>query len=411
VTAINTSASDYPFDLPRTIAYLRSRKRTGPLQRVWFFQGDFFLEEECLRALKRLGMALRPWPVPPLWDSSSVAAFLMDFVEFQPDMVFSINHLGFDKQGWLTRFLEQCRIPAATWYVDNPHFIIQPYPANVSAWVSIFVWDHHYLQGLRDMGFSQVAYLPLATDQQLFRPYRQLPVQKFPVREAAFVGSSWSQRVSQQLAHFAHQPGKLAVIEAAARRFRTSPNYFARQELAEVYPAFSSLPLMEQINLEAATLWRASQMDRVEKISALTGSGLMVFGDTAWQGLLPDPAAYGGPINYNRELPAFYQCVNVNFNLTSLQMKDGLNQRVFDVPAVGGFLLTDDKEALWDLFEPGEVAVYRDLEEAQDKLSYYRRHPQARQNIATRARERILAYHTVTHRLRTMLAEMNRIFH
>ncbi|MBI4796467.1 MAG: glycosyltransferase [Deltaproteobacteria bacterium] len=398
---------DYPPGLP---ALLRSRKRLGPPRRVWFFRQKFFLEEECIRACRKLGLEVREWELGEGWDAAGFSGFLSALLEFQPDFFFCINHIGFDKAGRITELLRGCKIPAAVWYVDNPDFIIRAYPQNVSPWVYLFVWDRHYLDDLKAMGFSHLTYLPLAADPRLFRPFRTPPSWKFGEIDAAFVGSTWTQRVRQQLARFREEPEKLAIIDTAARRFISSPAYKAREELAAVYPGFSGLSLQEQIDLEAAALWRASQMHRLESVIPLTAVGLQVYGDEAWEEFLPAREAYGGRIGYNRELPAFYQCVGVNLNVTSLQMKDGLNQRVFDVPAAGGFLLTDLKESLLDLFQEDEVAVYHDPEEARAKLLYYGQHPAERRTLANRARERVLAQHTFVHRVQAVLENLSAAF-
>jgi len=368
------------------------------------------LEEECVRACRQLGLEVREWEVQEEWDASAFADFLSALLEFQPDFFFCINHIGFDKEGRLTALLRESEIPAAVWYVDNPDFIIKAFPQNVSPWIYLFVWDRHYLDDLKAMGFPHLAYLPLATDPRLFRPYRTPPAWKFGEIEIAFVGSTWSQRVHQQLARFRDAPEMLRVIEEAARRFIRSPAYKAREEIAAVYPEFSTLPLPEQIDLEAAALWRASQLHRLESIVPLTGMGLQVYGDAAWQDFLPDSPAYGGHIGYNRELQAFYQCVAVNLNVTSLQMKDGLNQRVFDVPAAGSFLLTDFKEALLDLFQPEEVATYASQEEAREKLRYFAAQAGARRALSARGRDRVLGEHTFVHRVQAILAHLKSVF-
>jgi spore maturation protein CgeB len=399
---------DYPPGFP---ALLRSRKRPGPPRRVWFFRQRFFLEEECVRACRKLGLEVREWELGEEWDAANFSGFLSGLLEFQPDFLFCINHIGFDKAGRLTGLLRESELPAAVWYVDNPDFIIKAYPQNVSPWVHLFVWDRHYLNDLEALGFSHLSYLPLATDPQLFRPYRTPPLWKFEEMDAAFVGSTWTQRVGQQLARFQGDPGKLKLIEGAARAFVESPAYKAREELAELFPGLAELPVQEQIDLEAAVLWRASQLHRLESIIPLTRMGLQVYGDRAWEDFLPDRGAYGGPIAYNRELPAFYQCVGVNLNVTSLQMKDGLNQRVFDVPAAGSFLLTDFKESLRDLFQEDEVATYQSPEEAREKLQYFQPRPEARRALTARARERVLAQHTFVHRVRTMLERLSAEFY
>jgi spore maturation protein CgeB len=394
----------------RLSRFLREHRRSGPPQRIFFLRQGFFLEEECLRAMRNLGLCVQEFQVAEAWDSALAARLLTGLTEFLPDFLFSINHIGFDKSGWLTSILEESRLPAATWYVDNPDFIIKAYPENVSEWVAVFVWDQHYVADLESLGFPRVTYLPLAADTRLFRPFRHAPVDRFGSHCAAFVGGTWTKRVDQQLARYAGQPETLAYIEAAARDFQWSPDYKTAPGLAEIYPEFAELPVREQVDLEAAVLWQASQWDRLERVGALCQAGLKVFGDPAWTDFLPDPSAYGGPINYHRELPAFYQCAAINLNLTSLQMKNGLNQRIFDVPAAGAFLLTDYKEALWDLFPPEEVVTFRTVEEAQEKLAYYLKYPETRRRVATRARERVLSRHTYGHRVQVIARQMTETF-
>jgi spore maturation protein CgeB len=394
----------------RLSRFLREPRRNGPPRRIFFLRQGFFLEEECLRAFRALGFCVQEFQVGESWDSALASRLLTDLVEFLPDFLFSINHIGFDKSGWLTSILRKSRLPAATWYVDNPDFIIRAYPENVSDWVAVFVWDQHYVAGLEAMGFPHVTYLPLAADTRLFRPYRHPPVDRFGSHSIAFVGATWTKRLSQQLACYTGQAATLAYLEAAALSFQWSPNYRARDDLAEIFPGFIDLPVSEQVDLEAAVLWQASQWDRVERVGALCQAGLKVFGDAAWADYLPDPTVYGGPLSYHRELPAFYQCAAVNLNLTSLQMKNGLNQRIFDAPAAGAFLLTDDKEALWELFSPEEVVTFRTIGEAQEKMAYYLKYPETRRRVANRARERVLSQHTYGHRVQVIARQLTETF-
>ena len=90
-------------------------------------------------------------------------------------------------------------------------------------------------------------------------------------------------------------------------------------------------------------------------------------------------------------------------------MKKGVNQRVFDVPACGAFLLTDYREALFELFEPEREAVcWREPKEAADMARYFLRHDSLRRRIAATARQKVLAEHTYAHRLETLVTQVRK---
>ena len=114
-------------------------------------------------------------------------------------------------------------------------------------------------------------------------------------------------------------------------------------------------------------------------------------------------------VNYYDELPQVYGATAINFNATSLQMKAAVNQRIFDAPAAGGFVLTDFREQLAELFEVGEeVACFREPGEIPELVRFYLKHPQVREKMAAKARQRVLAEHTYRHRVAVMLDVMRR---
>ena len=78
-------------------------------------------------------------------------------------------------------------------------------------------------------------------------------------------------------------------------------------------------------------------------------------------------------------------------------------------PLSGGFILTDFKEQLAEVLEPGrEVVCYHQPEEIPDLVRFYLAHPGDREKIILRARARVLQEHTYRHRLQEMLAVLRR---
>jgi spore maturation protein CgeB len=123
----------------------------------------------------------------------------------------------------------------------------------------------------------------------------------------------------------------------------------------------------------------------------------------------PKPWTYHHELNYYTDLPAFYPLSEINFNCTSKQMKGAVNQRVFDVPATSSFILTDWREQIENLFEPGkEVICYHSPQEAEELTGYYLGRPKEREAIARAARSRILSEHCYEHRMKSLIAIMRK---
>jgi spore maturation protein CgeB len=116
-------------------------------------------------------------------------------------------------------------------------------------------------------------------------------------------------------------------------------------------------------------------------------------------------------LHYYKELPYLYNASYINFNATSLQMNEAVNQRVFDVPACGAFLLTDHQKSIEALFEIGrEVVTYESPDEIREKAAYYLKNPSVRERIAKKGRERVLREHTYRHRIERIVDVMRNKF-
>jgi len=79
-----------------------------------------------------------------------------------------------------------------------------------------------------------------------------------------------------------------------------------------------------------------------------------------------------------------YQNSQINLNITSLQFDDAVNNRVIDIAAVGGFVLTDWRSDLENLTGVHREISYKSIEELNEKIAYYSHpdHYQERIDIA-----------------------------
>ena len=398
------------------------RKFTHPAPRVLLFESRYFLVTEIREALAQRGAAVLPFPAPggERGQTGFVEELLAAVVEFKPDFILTVNHLGLDRDGALTGLLERLRLPLASWFVDNPHLILHDYAGLVSPWCMLFSWDADLTVSLRTLGFSHTAYLPLATDPRRFAPPASHPSPTHPWRaDVSFVGASMRAQVDAPLSKLAAWPELVREYASLARAFRRHPERGVRAFLAEAAPevhaAWLALPTAEaRLDFEMLVTWEATRQYRLERVERLVEFSPLIVGDAGWEEALPGCGRDWrrlDEIGYYEDLPRFYPASRVNFNCTSVQMKGAVNQRVFDVPACGAFLLTDRREQLAALFEEGrEVVCYGDPFEIPELVRHYLANPAERERVAQAARARILAEHTYEHRVETLCAAMRRVY-
>ncbi|MEW6441344.1 MAG: glycosyltransferase [bacterium] len=378
--------------------------------RVGLIDFGYFLTREVERALGSAGHRTSRVTVGKGQSGEAIVARLLEIVvELRPDFLLTVNHLGFDEDGVLTDFLRSIEMPVASWFVDSPNLILKGFRRNVSPWSAIFVWDRAHVGDVKRMGFEAVHYLPLGADPAQFRP---IPASHPKVRRhrcaIGFVGHSMVSRVDKWLSKL--RPELRPLVEILARellRRRVPYERFVREIPEEMGLPLRGLSAVEGLDLERAVVSRSTQLYRLGCLAALRGRSLRVHGDEGWKGLLDPDVRVLPPLDYYRDLPFFYNGVAVNLNATSLQMEQAVNQRVFDVPACGAFLLTDHQQAIEELFEAGaEIVTYREAEEIAEKADYYLRRPEARCRVAALGRKRVLLEHTYGQRVKTIVEAM-----
>lgn len=388
--------------------------------RVLFLDRPYFLGREIKEALARLEMPVSVLPVPDQDRGSTafVEELLRRVVDFRPDFVLTVNHFGLDSEGRLTELLDRLKLPLASWFVDNPHLILSHYPGLAGAGTAIFTWDADYVPSLNALGFAHAHYLPLATDAARFRP--GLPEGPASWRaDVSFVGDSMIRAVAESLDACPDIPELKADYRDIAAGFGAASERAVAAYLESAWPALAQrlrgLPdVARRLACESLVTWEATRQYRWACVTALAPFAPVIAGDAeGWR------AAFGAApgvrllpqLSYYDDLPRFYPMSGISLNCTSRQMKGAVNQRVFDVPASGGFVLTDRREQLEGLFEPGrEVVVYNEPEEIPELVAHLLANAPLRTAVSARARARILAGHTYEHRLAELARLMREIF-
>jgi spore maturation protein CgeB len=395
---------------------VRPRFRSAA-HRLALLDTGYYVIREIDRAARDLGHDVHRIPIPDKKRGSdeTIRRLLNQAADGGLDFVLTVNHLGFDADGVLADLLDRLELPWASWFVDSPRFILGPARDHGGGRGAVFLWDRDYMGPVQALGYGRVFYLPLGTDDTLFCP-GQTPPTPGNMIPAGFVGDSMIRPVADKMAQLGLGDATSADVDRAALAFINSPDLWPTEVIEGLNLAriLGLEPLSDQgrYDLESLVTWRATALYRLERVRALAGFSAVVAGDDGWRALLDGKVFDLQPsLDYYTELAGFYRRCRINLCATSLQMKTGLNQRVFDVPASGGFLLADYREQIEPLFEPGrEVALYRDPEELADLARFYLNHDAERLKVAERGRARVLAEHTYRRRLAAMMTIMRKEF-
>jgi len=395
-------------------------KFTRAAPRVLVLWRPYFLYREIEAALDRLGVAHRrvATGTGKTGEAGVVESLLAAVAEFRPDFAITVNHLGLDRDGRLAGLLDDIGLPLASWFVDSPRLILHDFTAVATPTSMVFSYDADALPDIAALGFGHAAWLPLGTDPTLFVPLAACDAGHPWRADASFIGASMVSQARDALDRLRGFPALARALPQAAAAFAASPEKSARRFLTAdpaCGAAYAALARAEdRLAAELALTWEATRRYRHACVQGILPFSPIIAGDADWEMAV---AGLGRgwrrlpPLDYYDELPGFYPRSAVNLNCTSLQMKGAVNQRVFDVPACGGFVLTDAREQFGALFDVGrEAAVYSDPAAIPDMVRHYLAHPAERERIARAGRERVLAEHTYDRRLATLLAAMQNAF-
>jgi len=104
----------------------------------------------------------------------------------------------------------------------------------------------------------------------------------------------------------------------------------------------------------------------------------------------------GGQINLNLHSSTYHENINPE--------GDFVNPRTFEIAACSAFQLVDERSELDDVFRVGEeIVTFNSVPDLKEKIGYYFKHADERKRIARKGYERVLAEHTLEHRMMEML--------
>ena len=377
-------------------------KRFSDRPKILIFDSKYHVVGDIQDAAWQLGWEMPSLTTPQKGRGSKefVVSLLTSLVQHRPDFVLTINHFGFDENGVLAALLARYNIPVASWFVDHPIPILGSADNNATDNLQIFCFERSTFKWFSNTGYKTPTFLPTGANPVYFSPLRiKSHLASMLSCRISFVGNSWW--------HKARVDPPDHILKAA--RIISSEHTLNRKNIGKF---FESLHQQNKDIFAAVkvVLAEASMQTRAEFVRQMSPLSLQLFGDPQWKYLCPDIKVQP-PLSYKEELPALFSATALNLNVTAEQIPTGVNQRVWNVPASKGALLTDAQEDALDIFKDGESMIFYDsLEEAYSKAEYYLSHRKKLSDIAVKGQSIVEQNHLMTHRLLSMYAQMKKIF-
>lgn len=308
------------------------------------------------------------------------------------DFVFSINYYPV-----ISEVCNIHHIRYVCWVVDSP--VLELFSHSISnPWNRIFLFDSALVSDFAKYNPDCIFYMPLACDiedkQSVICTASDRSNQKFS-HKISFIGSLYSEK--NPYVHLRHSSefmrGYLdSLMDVQQKIYGTylidemiTPeilDYFDKNMQRKYlfpeksYADYRALVSQFYIGTNITVLERTRLL---KKLSARYDVDLYTFSDTS---VLRDVHVHPGA-NTVTEMPIIFHNSQINLNLTSRPIRNGIPLRVWDVLGCEGFLLTNYQNDLLAHLSPGEhLDVYTSEEDLLEKTAYYLSHPAICREIA-----------------------------
>lgn len=333
--------------------------------------GSHFLQQEILNALKELKLPVVTLPQENCVESSLITLFQKN----TPRMVLCVNAKGIDSEGILLNVCKRFSVPVHIWFVDDPRPIACLFSKKQCENIFAWSWERAYIPWLKEKGFADAKYLPLAGDSNLFYPQN-----KKTIYDLMFIGSTMSGKFLDDIWKRVtyNKEEAFPIAESAAVQILTGAM------TAEQLPGDTK----DEAWFASYCIHLASAEKRRLCLLPLLDLGLKHVSEG---------------IDYRNSLRSYYAQGNININITSCQMPSAVNQRVFDIPLCERFVISDNQSDLFELFPKDAIAAASSPEEYADLAKFYLKNEAAKNEIIKNAKEHVLSEHSYVKRIGEIL--------
>ncbi len=341
-------------------------------------------------------------------DSKKIVYAIEEFdIEYVTSYDFSesIAHACMDKN-----------VPYIAWVYDAPQKELYTsyalYPCNY-----IFVFDKMQLKRMQDVGISNVFFMPLAIHGEKIK--RELTMKSASnLCDVAFVGSTYYMDSTEKIVALAQERIRNEINACMDKCFMKwgeghELHGTMSEECAVFFDGLGKMPIAErypyitkEFYYEAAVLSRMiAYRERIHILNILAEKYDVRFYtfDKHTEDISRKVKICPG-IKYDAGISCVYRDAKININNTLHCIETGACQRIFEVMAAGGFLISNYQKELEELFVPGkEIVLYHNEEELLELVEYYLTHEEERKAIARNGQRKVLAHHTLHTRFQRVM--------
>ncbi len=354
-------------------------------------RGFGLFKRQIFSALEKVGWTTH-LTLEPLLEPQSKARLREDLLSTQPEWILLINQSA----GQLYEYLECKELQKPfhankiVWYLDDPEFFIdRPFEPNEY----VFSFDETYLNGIKKHKPVKFGFWPLAADMDAAGEYDD----RFAC-DISFVGGVIDQSARREQLGPAMQEYVRAIVDRKLQHREKTFN-----DLAVEHPIEPGKCIQIQPQVANYLYWEANSQYRIKLLETLLDFDLRIYGNDDWAIVLknsPLLERFHGPVDPVSELPNAFASAKINLNIHSIQCRGSLNQRDFNAPVAGGFLLSDWVPAASRYFLAEQEAVYfSDSDDLVRQVGYYLDRPEERKQIIANGARCVKQKHTYSHRV------------
>lgn len=329
--------------------------------------------------------------------------------EYSPELVvfYGVQGMGSGPSNKGTIW-EELQIPYVLLFYDNPFVYLQTISKEYlneivqSPLAHVVISDKEYSKELKAAKITKTINLPLATDANLFDLEKSEEELAGFACDLSFVGRidddplNVTQRRNEQLTKYPVLNRIVDQIVCPDKDIRTDIlmtklDPYKDQMDWNIYAVLTRL-----IYEESMTKYRIAVIDELKDYS------VELYGNKGWEVLASKNVKYHGALDYKKNAVNLYKASKINLNITHPQLLSTVNQRLFDVSAAGGFVLSDYRESIAGLFD-GTLDSFKSRKELKEKVAYYLTAEQERKERATSAKDITLKKHLWQHRVKDLI--------